>query len=407
MRLSHALCFLVAVGGCNCDNRLTFVEKPPPADAGPVDAGHVDAGEPPVDAGPVWDAGVCGYGGTVTGRVCAPSQQEWVSGADVVVDATDCNGAAVHLATVTDANGYFTLGSIPPGTWTIVASSGAFSQSYAVTVTEAATTTIPLDQLCVQQAQVKIAVVTAGGDHIETLLTQLGFTFQTFAGDASHWSTVAEPFLSNVASLKAYDIVFVDCAAAKSSSGSTIDLGGSAPQIAIALHDYVQAGGSVYASDWAFLFPALSFPGNVTFALNGGGSVNSPFDTRKLMGYAPQLGISATVKSPLLAAALGQSTVKIDFPKGSGVSTLHWGLMQKVDPAVEVLIEAPSVKTCKSGDLTCANPASQNAQNVPLAVWLKTTPGAKGGNVVYTSFHNIGQATDDVERILKYIVLHL
>ena len=31
----------------------------------------------------------------------------------------------------------------------------------------------------------------------------------------------------------------------------------------------------------------------------------------------------------------------------------------------------------------------------------------KGGNVVYTSFHNIAQTGDDVAQILKFIVLHL
>ena len=39
--------------------------------------------------------------------------------------------------------------------------------------------------------------------------------------------------------------------------------------------------------------------------------------------------------------------------------------------------------------------------------WLKLHPGTVGGNVVYTSFHNVGQSSADVEQILKYIVLHL
>src|SRR5205814_1855583 len=127
---------------------------------------------------------------------------------------------------------------------------------------------IPLDQLCIEQKTTKIAVITAGGDHIEALLTQLGFTYQSYLGDPASWSTSAGPFLADLTRLKQYDLIFINCSTAKSSSSSSIDLGPNAALIEQNLYDYVSQGGSIYSSDWAFLFPAMAFPGKLGFSLN-------------------------------------------------------------------------------------------------------------------------------------------
>ena len=104
-----------------------------------------------------------------------------------------------------------------------------------------------------------------------------------------------------------------------------------------------------------------------------------------------------------VAAFLGKSTVNIAFPRQSGANSLHWGLMSGTSG--EVLVTADGVVTC--GDATCGTAGAMRS-NVPLAVRVRAgAAGQRGGNVVYTSFHNVAQSGPDVAQVLKYLVLNL
>lgn len=385
---------------CNCGGRGLVRREdcdfnPELCDAGVPDAGPDDAGTPP-------DAGPCPATGTITGRVCAPDQRTWVNGAAVTIDATDCHGQPVQVKTTSQANGYFTLPDVPAGAWTLHATLGAFSQDTAVKVTEGTTTSVPENQLCVEQKTVKIAVVTGFGDHIEDLLDQLNLDYTLIAGDTNGWKTEGSAFFSNLDEMKKYDLIFIDCAAARG-AGTTISFGPASSKIRSNLAAYVQAGGSIYGSDWALLFAVYAAPGSFSFYTYSGNNITDPLETTQLMGYAPQT-VSAQILDSNLSAFLGKSTVPITFPKQSGAMSLHWGLMKQVAGA-QVLASASQVISCNS---TQCNTEGNRRNDVPLAVRVKVTPaGTRGGNVVYTSFHNGGQAGNDVAQILKYLVLNL
>ncbi len=391
LRLQLCLVALVLAPGCMCDTTqvrpvLPFCEANPDQC---IDAG-VDAGLPP-----------CGNEGSVTGRVCAPDQQTWVNGAAVFIDGTDCHGQAFHVETASATDGTFNLTGVPPGSWTVKATLGAFTQETPVTVNASAATAIPDNQLCVAQKAVRIAVVTGAGDKIEDLLTSLRLNFTLFGGDTSTWTSEAEPFLADLNKLKQYDLVFVDCAAAKA-SGTVIDLGPRAALIKQNLRAYAQQGGSVYSSDWALVFTLAAAPTDFSYVMQPGSAVTNPFDAKVLKGFAPQT-VSARVDDSGLAQFLGKSTLNITFPKQSGANSLHWGLMGATTG--EVLVSAVSVQTCP--DVQCNNPGSSLA-NVPLAVRVRVgAAGQRGGNVVYTSFHNVAQQGTDVAQVLKYLVLNL
>ena len=392
--LTSSLLLLLAAPACLCgDARVRPVLER--CDAQPELC--VDAGTPPAEP----DAGLCGDEGSVTGRICAPDQQTWVNGARVFIDGTDCNGQAQHLEASSAADGTFSLANVPPGDWTVKAVLGAFTQETPVTVRARAATAIPDNQLCVAQKAVRIAVVTGSGDKIEDLLTTLRLQFTLFGGDSSTWTTQAEPFLSDLARLKQYDLVFVDCAAAKA-SGTLINLGPNTTLIEQNLRAYVQQGGSVYSSDWALLFTLAAAPSAFSYATLGGSVSATPFDAKVLRGYAPQT-VNARVTDPGLAAFLGKATVNIAFPKQSGANSLHWGLMSGTTG--DVLVSADGVVTC--GDATCSTAGAMRS-NVPLAVRVRAgAAGQRGGNVVYTSFHNVAQSGPDVAQVLKYLVLNL
>lgn len=318
----------------------------------------------------------------------------------VSIDGTDCNGQAQHLRTASGTDGTFTLTNVPPGDWTVKAVLGAFTQQTPVTVRARAATAIPDNQLCVAQKAVRIAVVTGSGDKIEDLLTSLHLQVTVFGGDTSTWTSQAEPFLTDLTQLEQYDLVFIDCAAAKV-SGTVINLGPNAARIEQNLRAYVQQGGSVYGSDWALLFTLAAAPSTITYATQAGAAVNTPFDAKALRGYAPQT-VTAQVNDPGLAQFLGKSALNISFPKQSGANSLHWGLMAATTG--EVLVSANGVITC--GDSTCST-AGAVRTNVPLAVRVRAGTTGHGGNVVYTSFHNVAQSGTDVAQVLKYLVLNL
>lgn len=355
-----------------------------------------------IDAGPV-DAGPCPEGGKVVGKVCAPDQRTWVVGATVSVDTQDCKGQPLHLEAHSGAEGVFSLDGVPAGTQLVKAISGAFTREIPVEVQSKATTTLPDDQLCVAQRNVRIAVVTGIGDKIENLLTSLNLNFDLYDGTDSKYASEAMPFLADLTRMKQYDLIFIDCAAGK--DGSNISLGSQKARIQTNLKDYVLQGGSLYASDWALLFAFYGAPRKLDFLTLNGQAIKDPQPTNQLGGFAPQT-VTADVANADLAAYLGKNRIDIDFPRGSGVSSQHWGLMEDVDPGAEVLVSASRAKTCK--DTSCAAAGSVDARNIPLAVQVKLTPATeRGGRVVYTSFHNIAQSGDDVAKVLRYLVLHL
>jgi hypothetical protein len=389
---SSVLCLLWS--GCMCDGtRVDHVQDPcvlyPQTCVNPDhDAGFIE--------------NTCANQGSVTGRVCATDQQTWVNGATVSIVATDCNGAAVTLTSTSAADGTFTLPNVPPGDWVVHAALGSFTQDTAVTVRANAATAIPDNQLCVSQHTVQIAVITGSGDKIENLLDTLQLHYTRYGGDSSTWTTQAEPFLSDLAAMQKYDLILVDCAAAKA-SGNIINFGSANALITSNLHQYVMQGGSVYSSDWALLFTLSAAPSNFQYATQSGTPPAHPLDTAQLMGYAPQT-VTATVTDPGLAQFLNKGSMTIAFPKASGANSLHWGLMAAA-PGAEVLVSADSAVTCSTSACTATG---ATMHSVPLAVRARLLPaGSKGGNVVYTSFHNVDQTGSDVAQVLKYLVLNL
>ncbi|MCC7381950.1 MAG: carboxypeptidase regulatory-like domain-containing protein [Deltaproteobacteria bacterium] len=361
-------------------------------DSGGSDLGAPDSGDP------------CGYLTEVIGRVCSPEARDWVAGAQVTLEAIDCLGAPIILSAVTGPDGSFSILGVPPGTWNLTATAGAFSRVYTVTVPASGQVVIPTDQLCVEQDVVRVAVVTGFGDRIETLLSNLGIRYDTFDG-AQGWATSAAPFLADLAQLQQYDLVFIDCAAATASY--LVDLGPNAPSIVANLRQYVLGGGSLYASDWAVTFLAMAFPSMVQPRLRTTSTVSNPFQATELSGYAPQTITAQVIDAPL-ASAIGATQVSIAFPDASGARSTNWGLLDLTHTTATVLVEGQAL-TCSAGATICNQQSTPGpAVTAPLAVRFKLTPQTeRGGNVYYTAFHNIAQTGTGVADILRWIVFHL
>jgi len=187
-----------------------------------------------------------------------------------------------------------------------------------------------------------------------------------------------EDFVSDPANLAQYDIIFINCGQYEQTFFTN-------PTFVNNLRTYVDAGGSLYASDWAYDFVEVAFPESVDFEGN---------DAQTNSAAVGESGpMTAQVSDPALATALGGSTV-----------SLNYDLPQWVVPTSA----AGNARVLVTGNASAFNYQTfqtYNVPNAPLAVQFHF--GQNGGSVIYTSFHNEQQSTQDMDLILSYMVFEL
>ena len=315
--------------------------------------------------------------GTVAGRVCAPDGTTWLS--DATVSVTRADGSVA--TTTTDGDGRYTLTGVPTGDQNLNVTKGSFTSTVAVTVTANQTTTVPDGQCAIALPGVKIAVVTGDYDHVETVLSQLGVdpaNVDTYEG-ANFSSAWVTGLLDDFTVLSQYDIVFLNCGLHDTRIVSFPD------QTAISnLKQFVQNGGSVYASDWAYTVVETAWPDEIDFA-------RTDTDFSPLAANSPKFGIATTglagtIVDAGLAAGMGSSSIALDYQLN------EWVAMQAVAAGVTVYI---------TGDAPLEDGTSLT--NVPHTVGFNV--GA--GRVLYTSFHQEPGVNQQQERVLQLLMFEL
>lgn len=307
--------------------------------------------------------------GNITGYVCAPNGTTKIGGAHVWTKAFDCKGNQVVIDTFTDDAGNFELKGVPAGETKVFIQKGSFETEYVVTVPEGGTVHAPdvVEDTCFPDDQVKIAVITGNWDSIEQILDQLGFKYDLY--DGVFLTNQSKQLLTNLSKMSEYDIIFFDCGANHSDI-----LSFNTTLIVQNLQNFVGGGGSIYASDWAFVYAEWPWPNAIDFY---GGNMNAG---------GPKVGakgkIVGTVSDAGLAGFVGKTKVEINFDLSAWV----------------VVTGAPAATT-----VHISGSVPQAGNNAPLMV--SHTPGA--GKVLYTTFHNEYQVTGDMVKILNYLVFVL
>lgn len=301
------------------------------------------------------DGGIEGAGG-IAGRICLPGG-DGVVGAQVWVEHAQGRAEAT-----TDALGDFELGPVPPGPQVVHALKGSFSATFEVEVV--ADQVVELPSECLDGLD--IAVVSGEYDSIELVLDDLGFSYTLLNGTG--WDQVE--LLTEPDVIGAYDIVFLNC-------GMNPNWTGIEEEAVATVRAYVDGGGSLYASDWSYWLVERSFPDFLDFAGDD------------LVEDAAQAGavgsLTAQVHDPVMVAALGGSTADISF------DLPDWVAVQAAADPAWVLVDGTF-------------PLSGGGQlHGPLAARMPYGDGA----VLFTSFHNEAQATDDVQVLMREIVLGL
>ena len=314
--------------------------------------------------------------GSISGRICDPSQEGWIVGAlvSVSIDYHDDGIVDIVIQDHTDSEGRYTLEGVPSGEHHISVQKGSYSTTFDVDFPGG---NYELqEETCLDPTSVKVAVVLGDFDNVGGLLNDLEIPFDSY-GHSNYMNLLTRPDL-----LAQYDIIFFNC-------GMPMDWIASRGVVSSNLQDYVADGGSIYASDWAHGIVEAAFPYAIDF--HGDDSILSPDEFESHTHDHPYVGASqnvlADVLDPTMAGAIGNTNASLYYDLDA------WVLPQAAGPGSSVMLQ---------GSVYSYTDRMRLVENAPLALQFSA-----GGSVIYTSFHNEHQMTQDMEKALKEIILSL
>lgn len=364
LRLGTLIAGLAWHAGCS-DYKLEVV--PPSNDGVDTASSGTDTGEGNQDSSD-------GSSGSIRGRVCDFSGEDYVIGASVVV-TWDSNGDGSDdgsAADTTDSDGWFQLDGVPLGEHAVLVQKGSFSSRITVVLSEPGLLVLAEEE-CLKQDDVKIAVVTGEYDDIGAILTGMELEFDSYAGRATSGGYLE--LLRDPSALAEYDIVFFNCGIAADWQPFREEVGGN-------IREFVENGGSIYASDYAFVFFEEAFPTVVDF-LGDDDALFTGSPSTPAVGVGGR--IDAQIFDANMMAAIGGNRADLNYDLDGWVVPLS--ILSSATPMVR-----GNARTYGSGIV----------ENAPLAVKLE-----RNGVAIFTTFHNERQITIDMEKLLEEIILNL
>jgi hypothetical protein len=352
--------------------------------------------------------------GILAGKVMAPNNVTPISHALVFIST-----ASKLYSTYTNTNGDFSL-TAAVGLQELHIQTGngdKFHTKMTVTIVENKTTALP-NTVTLQQVA-RLAFLGGSFDKIETILIDsLGYNA----------TSLNQSSIQNIAGLSPYDAVFINCGAYNAFVSSNTDT---------ALGNFVAAGGSLYLSDYSMNFLT-------------GQNANTACQVPRTYGFIPDSTLCsrrtgtvsvvplANIVSPELRYYLGKNTMSISYNLGSwekiqSINNNFWETLvaNPVDnspllirthqytngnqrPSYVGLRDTTLVTICHL--MPSGNPITITVSNNELPSHLAhgDTMGmcnnpSSAGWIYFTTFHNEhnGQISDDVKKILEYMILNL
>ena len=322
--------------------------------------------------------------GGLQGRVCSPSEQQFVAGALISVEAAGCDGLPVHLETLSESDGTYLIEGIPPGPVEVVITKGSFSTVHNIVIQPGVVhdVTGAAYKLCFDAQAASIAVMQGSWDNMESLLSKLGLEYDRYTvTDVGQDGTILE-LLSDLELMGQYDIIFANCGGYH--GWMPIDF----PDVMPNVKAWVEAGGSLYMSDYAWVYGEWSFPDAIEFFKSD--DVLDMYTEASPQMLGSGLLIPATVVDGALAGHLGKTSLTIEIDNGPQIAP------QSVGPMAFGHVIGDVVQLFGDDAINAT---------IPLVTSYVPAPGA--GRVIYTNFHNDAQASDDMLTIIDYLVFTL
>jgi hypothetical protein len=321
--------------------------------------------------------------GTISGRVCDPSGRTWLPDAQAYVNLVDADGLIYDTQVAySDLDGNWKITGLPgEREYTVYVQYGPDLLSQE-TVWVGSGQDVELEEPeCFDPLSLDVAVVTGDYDDFNLVLNDMGFANYVLI-DGLDEAAIAD-FLDDPDTLAQYDIIFFNGGFVE--DGVIYDLEdatNTAPTQRIQnIVDYVDAGGSIYASDWAYDVVELGWPDRVDFV----GVDEIPNDAQE----GDYENVTAAVSDTSLAEFLGKSYLDLtyDLP---------------VWPPIE------SVSSSVSVHLTGTVPYSDGLSDYTLtSVPILVSFNSGDGRVAFSTFRVARNASDDMVATLQYMMYRL
>ncbi len=317
--------------------------------------------------------------GTIAGRICDPETQTWLEGAMAYTNITDSTGLVIDTRTaLSDEEGHWVLEDIPgDARYDVWVQYGNEVLDFAVVTVDSASNPVVLpDPPCFDNGDATIAVVTGGWDDLASLLPEFGFPSYTIVNGQAGDEIVE--FLSNADALAEFDTLYFDGGHLEDGIFYGGNGDGTVTLITDNLAAYVENGGRVFATDWAYDVIERVWPSQIDFFGD---------DT---VADAAQTGepgtLAATLLNPDLELLAGDAKVDVLYDAS------EYPLVEATDPSVDVLMTAKA--PYRVGFDVFTIPAS------PLAVRFF----AGDGEVVFTSWRIMSNSSSEMLPVARALV---
>lgn len=272
---------------------------------------------------------VLDYGGvyesTITGRVCDNTRNVWLEGATVythiISDAGELIGTAESL---TDADGYYQLVELRgDASYTVYVQYGSSVIDMFDVAVEGTEEVVLPDPQCSSSSNSAVAIISGDYDHLDEVLPAFGIAdFYLVNGQTGDEMV---QFLQSAENLVQYEAIFfagghIEEDVFYDTDGS--DSAGDVARVNEALSAYVEAGGTLVATDWSYDVIEQNWPNKIDFL----GEDTVPNDA--------QLGTPDTVRADVLSSdlesAVGENVVDVHFDLDT------WPVVVSADEAATV-----------------------------------------------------------------------
>lgn len=317
--------------------------------------------------------------GSIRGRVCSPSGRSWLPDAVVYTNLLDERGVITEVRkTFSDRDGNWMLADLPGNREyeVHIQSQGVELDRTVVFVGDADQVTLP-SEACFDPTALDIALISGDYDDVDLVLEHLGFTSYTQIDGANPAALAA--FLTDPEQLSRYDLVFFNGGHVEQGVIYDGNPANETPdRVAAALRAYVQAGGAVFATDWAYDVVEGAWPDAIDFV----GDDRIP-NAAQLGEYAD---IDAQVTDEALAGFLGKNRIGVayDLPV--------WPPMSAVQPYVSLHLSG--TVSVREGTAVYTLPAA------PLLVSFSDGQGRVG----FSTFRFAANDGEDSRLVLQHLL---
>lgn len=320
-----------------------------------------------------------GDGISISGWVCDYDRNTWLEGALVYTHVFTPEGVlAMTVQATTDAEGLWVLPDLYENSdYTVYIQSGStILDMFDVHI---GTESVVLDEPDCGGGDLKVAVISGDYDEFTVVLDALGIS----SYDEVNGQTGEElvQFLSDAEHMAVYDVIFFDGGHLEEdifydTDGS--DTAGETTLVKDTLRAYVEAGGLVVASDWAYDVVEQTWPQRIDFL----GDDRVPDEAQK----GEPATVTATVADADLVDHLGAGSMTVLYDLDV------WPPIEAVDDKVTVHVTGDV--SWRQGD------SSASLSGVPLLVSFRSSAGA----VIFNTWRNVANADGDPMKAVKYLV---